>query len=79
MRANYQGSGNVLFRKPEMEFVLEKFEQDSHRRPFHIPSARHIDIVVLSQMQYKEGSPEGDLRRSQFADLGVSGRNLMPP
>lgn len=62
-----------------MEFVLEKSEQDSHRRPFHIPTARHIDKVVLSQMRYKEGSPEGDLPRSQFADLGVSGRNTIAP
>jgi hypothetical protein len=48
----------MLLPKPEMEFVLEKFEQDSHRRLFHIPSARHIDKAVLLQMQYEEESPE---------------------
>jgi hypothetical protein len=67
----------VLLSKPVMEIVLEKFGQDSHRRLFHIPSARHIDKVVLSQTLYKEGSPEGDLPRSQFADAGVSGKDLM--
>jgi hypothetical protein len=75
MHVHYQDPGNVLLLKPEMEFVLEKFEQDSHRRPFHIPSAQHIDKAVLSQMQYEEESPEGDLPTLQFANVGVSGRN----